>query len=77
MSEQSDLLIEKINLFFPAKLREKYTGIVSEQTAEIARLKAEVSVLLLGIDAVQLDTCTQDDWDKLNACAFEARKAPQ
>jgi hypothetical protein len=40
MSDQSDLLIEKIKLFFPVKLREKYVGIVLAEVTEKKRLRA-------------------------------------
>jgi hypothetical protein len=39
MSDQSDLLIEKIKLFFPVKLREKYVGIVLTEITEKKRLR--------------------------------------
>jgi hypothetical protein len=42
LSEQSESLVEKINLFFPVKLREEYSEIVRSLDAEIARLKADV-----------------------------------
>lgn len=34
-----------------------------------------ITELVLGIDAVQLDTCTDEDWDRLNEVAQRAREA--
>jgi len=42
-----DLLIEKINLFFPAKQRAKYIGIVREQRAESDRRRDGIESMLL------------------------------
>jgi hypothetical protein len=33
-----------------------------------------ITELALGIDAVQLDTCTDEDWDRLNEVAQRARE---
>jgi hypothetical protein len=49
--------------------------VLEEQAAEIERLKALITELALGIDAVQLDTCMQRDWDMLNEVAKQAREA--
>jgi hypothetical protein len=45
-----------------------------EAEAEIERLRDTVLKLTVGIDAVQLDTCTQRDWDLLNEIAREATR---
>jgi hypothetical protein len=37
----AEILIEKINLFFPAALRPKYAAMVTDMTSEIERLKVE------------------------------------
>lgn len=34
-----------------------------------------ITELALGIDAVQQDTCTLEDWDALNRCAQRAMEA--
>lgn len=42
--------------------------------SEIKRLSRAIAAMARGIDAVQLDTCTQRDWDLLNETAREATK---
>jgi hypothetical protein len=44
--------------------------------AKIERLKALITELALGIDAVQLDTCTQEDWNMLNVSAKKRGRRP-
>jgi hypothetical protein len=53
---------------FETELKELKKAYVAQE-AEIARLKELSLAVILGIDAVQMDTCMQEDWDKLNQCA--------
>jgi hypothetical protein len=48
---------------------------IIEQAAKARRYELLITELILGIDAVQLDTCTQEDWDMLNESARKARNA--
>lgn len=53
------------------ELREEREAFLSRQLHD----KKLITELALGIDAVQLDTCTDEDWDRLNEVAQRAREA--
>lgn len=65
------------------QLREDYQAQANHYGAQAIHHYAEwvkqrklITELALGIDAVQLDTCMQEDWDALNRCAAQARERP-